>query len=375
MHKERLEVRRDRRQENRLIISKVYNCLFIAQSTSGADMCRTRDALSSTLATALVYHQTPRNHPEAKEIFQSILKRKPHFTSALIGIGLVLEEEAEFELAFKFLEQALKQDPSNGRIGAESAWCQALAGDYSIGLEKLQSYLDFPQLDASTQRGRELRAQTLYRIGFCIWELEPSKAARKNRQGAYAKLLQSIKANPNYAPAYTLLGIFYEDYNKDRKRARQCFQKAFELSPSEIVAAERLARIFAKQGEWDIVEVVAQRVVDSGKARQMPGSKRKGVSWPFSALGVVQMNKQEYQKSIVSFLSALRITPEDYYAYVGLGESYHNSGRYNSASRAFNYAENPTDGVILSKTDEGSWFTQYMLANVHRELSDFRRGD
>jgi superkiller protein 3 len=336
-----------------------------------ANSCRTRDALNSTLATALVYYQAPRNHLEAKNIFESILKRKPHFTAALIGIGLVLEEEEEYEKAHDFLEQALKQDPSNGRIGAESAWCQALAGDFRGGLDRLQEYLDYPQLDASKQRGRELRAQTLYRIGACLWELNPSKAARKDRQGTYAKLLAAIKANPNYAPAYTLLGIFYEDYNKDRKRARQCFQKAFELSPSEIVAAERLARLFANQGEWDIVEVVSQRVVDSGKARQMPGSKRKGVSWPFSALGVVQMNKQEYQKSIVSFLSALRISPDDYYSYVGLGESYHNSGRYNSASRAFNYAEIPTDGVVLKRSDKEGWFTKYMLANVNRELSEF----
>jgi superkiller protein 3 len=318
-----------------------------------------------------VYYQAPRNHLEAKNIFESILKRQPQFTSALIGIGLVLEEEEEYEKAHEFLEQALKQDPSNGRIGAESAWCQAQAGDYKGGLDRLQEYLNYPQLDASKPRGRELRAQTLYRIGFCLWELNPSRTARKDRQGTYAKLLAAIKANPNYAPAYTLLGIFYEDYNKDRKRARQCFQKAFELSPSEVVAAERLARLFANQGEWDIVEVVSQRVVDSGKAKQMPGSKHKGVSWPFSALGVVQMNKQEYQKSIVSFLSALRISPDDYYSYVGLGESYHNSGRYNSASRAFNYAESPTDGVVMKRSAEEGWFTKYMLANVNRELSEF----
>ncbi|KAH4044330.1 hypothetical protein HBI55_206300 [Parastagonospora nodorum] len=332
---------------------------------------QTLDALNSTLATALVYYQAPRNHLEAKNIFQSILERKPQFTSALIGIGLVLEEEEEYEQAHDFLEKALKQDSSNGRIGAESAWCQALAGDYKTGLERLQEYLEYPQLDASTQRGRELRAQTLYRIGMCIWELDSSKASRRDKQGAYAKFFAAIKANPNYAPPYTMLGIFFEDYNKDRKRARQCFQKAFELSPSEIVAAERLARLFANQGEWDIVEVVSQRVVDSGKARQVPGSKRKGVSWPYSALGVVQMNKQEYQKSVVSFLSALRISPDDYYSYVGLGESYHNSGRYNSASRAFKYAENPADNVLKKRSEDESWFTKYMLANVNRELSEF----
>ncbi|KAF2018340.1 TPR-like protein [Aaosphaeria arxii CBS 175.79] len=332
---------------------------------------RVKDALSSTLATALVYYQAPRNHAEAKKIFRSILDRKPHFTSALIGIGLILEEEEEYGEAVEFLEQALSQDLSNGRIGAEAAWCQALNGDYQAGLDRLQEYLEYPQMDASNQRGRELRAQTLYRIGVCLWELDPSKTARKSRQGAYSRFLAAIKANPNYAPPYTKLGEFYEDYNKDRKRARQCFQKAFELSPSEILAAERLARSFADQGEWDIVEVVSQRVVDSGKVRPAPGSKKKGVSWPFSALGVVQMNKQEYQKSIVSFLSALRISPDDYHSYVGLGESYHNSGRYNSASRAFNYAENPTDGVVMKKSEGANWFTKYMLANVNRELSEF----
>lgn len=332
---------------------------------------RTRDALSSTLATALVYYQAPRNHLEAKRIFQEILKRKPDFTAALIGLGLILEEDEDYTEAAEFLEQALKLNPDNGRIGAEAAWCRALAGDHKTGLDKLRGYLEHPHMDASKPRGRDLRAQTLYRIAVCVWELDSSKAARKDRQGAYAQLLAAIKANPNYAPAYTLLGIFYEDYSKDRRRARQCFQKAFELSPSEIVAAERLARLFANQGEWDIVEAVSQRVVDSGKAKSTPGSKKKGVSWPFSALGVVQMNKQEYQQSIISFLSALRISPDDYYSYVGLGESYHNSGRYNSAQRAFNYAENPNDGVSFKKTDDESWFTKYMLANVNRELSEF----
>lgn len=336
-----------------------------------ANCQRIRDSLNSTLATALVYYQTPRNHLEAKGIFESILKRKPQFTAALIGIGLVLEEEEEYAKAVDFLEQALKQDPSNGRIGAEAAWCQALSGDYQNGLSRLQGYLDYPQLDASKPRGRELRAQTLYRIGFCMWELDPSKQARRDRKGPYSMFLAAIKANPNFAPAYTKLGIFYEDYSKDKKRARQCFQKAFELSPSEIVAAERLARLFADQGEWDIVEVISQRVVDSGKVKVAPGSKKKGPSWPFSALGVVQMNKQEYQKSIVSFLSALRMNPDDYHSYIGLGESYHNSGRYNSAVKAFNYAESPSDGVTIKKSDSEGWFAKYMLANVNRELSEF----
>nr|GFD54996.1 hypothetical protein [Tanacetum cinerariifolium] len=96
-----------------------------------------------------------------------------------------------------------------------------------------------------------------------VWESDTSKSARRDRNGAYRHFLSAIKTNVNFAPAYNKLGIYYGDYAKDKKRARQCFQKAFELSPAEVEAAERLAKSFADQGDWDIVEVVAQRVVDS----------------------------------------------------------------------------------------------------------------
>ncbi|KAJ9628688.1 Superkiller protein 3 [Taxawa tesnikishii (nom. ined.)] len=341
--------------------------LLAEEQKSGLKLQDNKDALNSTLATALVHYQAPRNHPESKSIFEEILARKQKFTPALIGIGLILEEQEEFTEAYNFLTQALEQDPGNVRVGAEAAWCDALSGNYAQAVEKLEHYL--PAMKTDDPKARDSRAQTLYRIGICIWERDPSRAARKDRGGAYARFLAAIKTNVNFAPAYASLGFYYADYAKDKKRARQCFQKAFELSASEVEAAERLARAFADQSEWDIVEIIAQRVVDSGKTRPAPGSKKKGISWPYSALGVVQMNKQEYSKAIVSFLSALRISPDDYYSYVGLGESYHNSGRYNSASRTFVYAEEPHDGIEFKVTGD-RWFTRYMLANVNRELGE-----
>lgn len=332
---------------------------------SGLELRSNTDAMDTLLATGLVHYQTPRFHGEARTLFENILSRKTNFTPALIGVGLILEEDEEYVAAIDYLSKALKRDPKNARVGAELAWCRALDGDAQTGLTELERYLSIMPAEA-----KDMRAETLYRIGKCQWDLDPSRASRNDRKGAYAQFLASIKANIDFAPAYTMLGIYYSDYGRDRKRARQCFQKAFEISPSEVEAAERLARSFADQGEWDIVEVIAQRVVDSGKTRPPPGSKKKGISWPYSALGVVQMNKQEYQHAIVSFLAALRISPDDYHSYVGLGESYHNSGRYNSASRTFAYAEAPHDGMVLKKSGE-SWFARYMLANVNRELGAY----
>jgi superkiller protein 3 len=329
----------------------------------------TKDALNSVLGTALVHYQAPRNHAEARRLFEDILQRKPKLTPALIGLGLIFEEIENYGAAIDFLQQALGEDPGNVRVGTELAWCKALNGDNATARDELEDYL--PKLKGDDPRTRDLRANCHYRVGICMWNLDDSKTARKDRNGAYARFLSAIKTNVNFAPAYTSLGHYYELYARDKKRARQCFQKAFELSPAETEAAERLARSFADKGEWEIVEVISQRVIDSGRARPPPGSKRKGLSWPYSALGVVQMNKQEYQQAIVSFLAALRISPDDYQSYVGLGESYHNSGRYNSASRTFNYALEPHEDGKMKITGE-TWFAKYMLSNVHRELGEYQ---
>jgi superkiller protein 3 len=326
------------------------------------------ESMTALLATALVFYQSPKNHPEAKTLFDGLLHHNPTSTPALIGVGLIYEEEEDYPAAIDFLERALERDSSNIRVKTEAAWVKALNGDYVRGKNELEDCMS--RIDAKDPKLRELLAQTQYRVGVCIWNIDTSKAARKDRSGAYSYFLAALKSNLNFAPAYTSLGIYYADYSKDKKRSCKCFQKACELSSSEVEAAERLARIFAEQGEWELVEVVARRVVDSGKVRPSPGSKKKGVSWPFAALGVAELNKQEYAKSIVSFQSALRIAPTDYHSWVGLGESYHNSGRYIAATKAFQHAEKFEHEVEQQKSGE-TWFAKHMLANVKRELGDY----
>jgi len=95
-----------------------------------------------------------------------------------------------------------------------------------------------------------------------------------------------LKYNQNYAPAYTNLGFFYADVANDLARAYKCFQKAFELDPGEADAAERLAQDFADTRQWDLVEVVARRVLQASRKRV---STRQELSWPHRALGVAEL--------------------------------------------------------------------------------------
>ena len=341
-------------------------CISSESDICGLSFNGSMDAMKTMLASGLVHYQAPRHHPEARSLFEDILSRKSTATSALLGIGLIYEEQENYLEAIKYLDQALRGN-SDPKIRSEAAWCKALNGDYEMARKELEACLS--DLEDSDNGTRSLQSSILYRIGICLWYIDISTKARRDRNGAYARFLASLQLDINLAPAYTSLGVYYADYAKDKKRARKCFQKAFELSALETEAAVRLANSFARSKEWDLVEVVAQRVVDSGRTKPAPGSKRKGISWPHAALGVVQLNNQEYPKSIVSFQTALRISPDDYHCWVGLGESYHNSGRYIAATKAFEHTEHLQ--LNVQDNEDERWFSRYMLANVKRELGEY----
>ncbi|KAI0016568.1 TPR-like protein [Xylariomycetidae sp. FL0641] len=354
-------------ESNVELMRKAMKIMVSETEKTGKVFTNANQAFMIYLGTALVFYQSPRNHGEAKFLFDKVLEVDTTSTPAMIGVGLIYEEEEEFDQAIEFLERALGRDSGNLRVRAEVGWLYALKGDYARGKAELESLLP-AMVDQSVSK--DLLAQTQHRLGTCIWNLDPSKSARKSRSGAYSYFLDALKSNFSYAPAYSSLGVYYADYAKDKKRARRCFLKAVELSPAEIDSAERLARSFADDGDWDRVELVAQRVVDSGKVRPPPGSKKKGISWPFSALGVAELNKQDYGKAIVSFQHALRISPEEYHSWVGLGESYHNSGRYIAATKAIQNAQRLEESGGAAAFGD-IWFTKFLLANVKRELGEF----
>ncbi|TLD32856.1 hypothetical protein PspLS_00934 [Pyricularia sp. CBS 133598] len=351
------------------LMRKSREHLISERRKTGLKFQNTENSFLICLGTALVFFQSPRHHQEAKALFDSVLERDPTATPALIGVGLIFEEEEEFDDAIDFLERALTRDPSNLRVRTEAAWVKAQKGDYSSCRGELEKCI--PLLEEGGQPMKSLLAQTQYRLGVCIWNIDTSKAARKSRSGAYAQFLACLKNDLNFAPAYTSLGMYYEECSKDKNRARKCFLKAVELSPSEVDAAERLARSLADERDWDGVELVSQRVVDSGKVRPPPGSKRKGLSWPFAALGVAELNKQDYAKAVVSFQSALRISPDDYHSWVGLGESYYNSGRYIAATKATLNAQQFESTSSGPQDADDVWFTKFLLANIKRQLSSY----
>jgi superkiller protein 3 len=243
---------------------------------------RIKDAFSVILGNALVHYQSPKHHPEAKQLFEDVLSRNDSYGSALVGLGLILEEQQDYDGALEFLEKALKNNEEDVKIRSEVAWVKVLMERYDEGLKELEGCLEL--VTGKDAASRDLRAQIFWRIGQGLWNSDVE--GRADPEKARAFFVKAIQQNQNFAPAYTSLGIFFADVSEDIDRANKCFQRAFELSAGEVEAAERLARNFAESREWELVEIVARRVAQAEKKRSVPG---KGVSWPQAAIGVVEL--------------------------------------------------------------------------------------
>lgn len=103
---------------------------------------------------------------------------------------------------------------------------------------------------------------------------------------AFDAFNSSLFAAPSYAPSFTSLGLFFRSVDPpDFDQASKCFQKAFELSSDEEVAARFLAEEYADLGNWSLVEVVARRVVQNRPGGRKRPAKDKNRAWAWKAIG------------------------------------------------------------------------------------------
>lgn len=315
--------------------------------------------LECILGTSYVYYQAPKNFPLALELFEKVLKSNPRFIAAKIGKGLIYREQAKYTEAKKLLKSALDEQSDNATILFEYSWCQILQGDFEEGRNGL--LLAMKGIPGNDLLSRDYRARIWWRIGQSYWiDHNPGEEFDQETISAlFSAFTSSLKESPSHAPTFTSLGKLYSTVLNDVVRATKCFYKAFEIDGGEIEAAEHLATEFADSQQWDLVEVVATRVIESERVRLSSG---KEPSWPYRALGIATLNARDYPKAVKCFQSAIRLSPEDSNSWVGLGESYINSGRYVAAAKTFTRAQ------VL---DPQNWIATYHLGTVQRLTQEY----
>ena len=375
------------------------------RSQYGIDLSHAHEDLTCQLALVYTYYEAPKNFGRALQIFDKILANNPRHEHALIGRGLILIEKGEFAAAEQLLAQVLQQSPDNEQALDDLGWCLVLQGRHVEGRTLLQRALT--GVGGASLRAFDTRARITWRLATSHMREHASQQAPdaterapdafKQTSGAsnatdviqgtdssqqapdasqtslairtaYDLLVQSLRVNKHHAPSYTLLGIILQNHYGDPARAQKCFYKAFELDVGEISAAKYLVTALCAQGDWDVSEILCQRVVDSEKSRkalfsQLNSDLDRG--WPYRVLGCSALNKQDDAKAIEWFQTALRMQAMDLQCWTGLGEAYFHCGRIDAAIKVF---------LHCVDLDPESWVAHYMLGQAVCTLGDYPSG-
>ncbi|KAI0461247.1 hypothetical protein LJB42_001265 [Komagataella kurtzmanii] len=330
---------------------KGINLLTKVLKDYGLSLPHTKESLLLDLASIYTYYDAPKDHPRAFKLYESILQKNPSNPKAKIGKSLIFLQLGEFNKAKELLQTIFN---ANLEAKAYLGWCEINLGNLEFGRNLLTSCLK----DTSLQ-DEEMKVEIQWRLAHSylqevqeVKNLHDRYLVEGNIREAYSNLVVCLKQDATYAPAYTTLGIVYEDYLNDSKRANKCYYKAFELDIRQLESARRLVVNFALEPDWESVRVLAQRVVDSDTSR----SNLEGTvdpAWPYRSLGCALLEVQEDAKAIACFQSALRLDSKDTESWVGLGQAYLSGGRLEASIKVFNH--------ILNNLDS-NWFTSYMLA-------------
>ncbi|BFZ56450.1 Superkiller protein 3 [Savitreella phatthalungensis] len=284
---------------------------------TGLALTSTEIETSLLLAEALTFHQSPRFHARAMRLYQEVLDHGNNETASIGRARLLrISSTDRVREAASVLEEVLRSSPDNTDALLEHAICQNILREFEEALTTLGRL----ETLVNVETPRPFMATLHHQTGLA------RQALGQDEADIYASFIQALKFDANHAPAYTELGKYYADRVGDMRRAEKCFQKALELSSHEYEAARRLAQSFADVRDWDLVEIIAERVLQS--------DERLRISWPHLACALVHAHFLRWPQAITSYQAALRLDARNASAWHGLGEAYYELGRLQAAQKA-----------------------------------------
>lgn len=327
----------------------------------GIDLLHSKIDLLCSQAIIYTFHEAPKNYPRALQLYARVIQDDPENIRAKIGRASILIEKGDFKKAKPLLAEVLALQPESVEAMSEYGWCQVMLKEFESGRRYLVNALKL--ILGSSVRSFETRSFIECRLARSYLEQDGSNSDFVGK--AFDHLIQALKDSKNNANAYTLLGFIYKDAYNDQARASKCFYKAFELDVIEVAAAKNLVEDFTAKNQWDVAEIICQRIIESERSRRFlfsVNNEDEDKSWPYRILGCSALNKQDDAKAIEWFQTALRMTSMDLECWIGLGEAYASCGRLDAASKVFAYA--------LEKSPD-SWVIKYMLGKVQSDMGEF----
>jgi tetratricopeptide (TPR) repeat protein len=242
-----------------------------------------------------------KRYPEAREAFETILKRFPKDIDAIYAVGLLAFQVKEYGVAEANMKRLLDlgyRDPNSvrftlGQIAEEqSDWPRAIQwydgiqrGDQAMParlrtanaiakqgkLKEARAYLQGLSVNAEPQRvqllvaeSQLLRDANLHREAFDLLgealkkipdqpELLYDHALTAEKLDRFdileASLKRLIELKPDHAHAYNALGYSFAERNLRLPEAKQLIEKALELAPTDFFIIDSMGWVLYRMGD------------------------------------------------------------------------------------------------------------------------------
>ncbi|MCL5035624.1 MAG: tetratricopeptide repeat protein [Chloroflexi bacterium] len=137
---------------------------------------------------------------------------------------------------------------------------------------------------------------------------------------------KAIELSPEDPSVYSDFGYFYlENQNAEhftgKKKAKEAFDKALEISPGYVPALAGMGRLYCALLEYDKAEGYLRKAIKID-----PGYDLAHVF-----LGEVLFRKGKFAESEEQYKEAVKVSPENPNNYFELGEFYYDTGKFDSA--------------------------------------------
>lgn len=305
------------------VITKALK-LLRAEETCGyfGDRASAEELLNFCLAKAFLEYSDKNKWEDALNLLRQLCRSRPEQTNYKLCLGHALLKLEEFDEAEEVLNDLSKLPVSGDSLVLQGVLLFVRRKYDDAKLRFLEA------VEMKSERPAVVHFYlgqiALRRLGSEDWSVEEREELQAD---CLKNLLQAAKLDPFCADVFVALGSFFQQILNDIRKARHCYEKAFELSGDNQEAGTGLVDCFLALEEQENALKILQTMTDASK----PNSPK----WAWMRLGLHQMKFGDPTEAIRSFQTAIKRDPKDHQCWECLGDAFVNRGSYNSAVKVF----------------------------------------
>lgn len=301
-------------------------------------------------------YQTLKKYDESIADFTKAIAINPNYDSPYWGRAYSYGEQNKHEEAVADYTINVKLNPS--AVGYNNRGYQnyllknydAAIADYRKALEIDSNYgyakgnLDWILKNrpaTETLANAPTTAEAAFNLGMEVYK-------KHDIDGAIAYFTKAVELDPKYMMAYGYRGLIYEEFKKDKEKARFNYQKTLELQPNYPDVSIRLGLIDRALGYYDeAIDVYTKMFPFIGSM------KPENLSALYTFRGLNYTDQGSYDQAIADFQKAIELNARYADAYDALGTAYKRKNDYDKAIANYNKAVEIDPNFAKAYTNRG----------------------